>query len=95
MPKTIETTLFSMPALPGIPTLAGSCVRVLVGHPFDTIAKNVQKQQGVSNYSSILRQLKDNAAQKKGLKKFMAFYPGFPVAVLYKGTQLTLFLCKT
>lgn len=88
---TDEKKHLSMPPLPGIPTVAGSCARVLMGHPFDTIAKKAQVQQGVSNYASILRNLKENADHKKGLKKFMAFYPGFPIAVLYKGTQLTLF----
>lgn len=90
--KTQETKQSNMTSiLPGIPTVAASCTRVLLGHPLDTIAKNLQIQQGASNYAFIMQALKEKIDRKKGLKKFMAFYPGFPVAVLYKGTQLTLF----
>lgn len=92
--KTEETKHSNSPSLlPGIPTVAASIARVLGGYPLDTIAKNAQVQQGTSNYAAILRNLKKNIDQKQGLRKLAAFYPGFPIAVVYKGTQLTLFEC--
>lgn len=74
------------------PTVIAAFARTVAAHPFDTFAKWSQMQKGDVKLSQLLQTLAGNALKQKGLtSKIAAFYPGFPVAVFYKGTQLWLF----
>ncbi len=74
------------------PTFCGSVVKAGF-YPIDTFCKKVQMQHGPSNYSIVLREMIDHSADKKGIRKFTSFFPGFYIATGYKVAQLSLLGC--